>query len=631
MAYAWDFMPEHLLCILGDVSAAHLLQLARVSTQWRAAAAELLRSRSEEPMQWRQAMASCDEDTQVTASANTAGHNVGPAEHLLRGTISPLVNYAGGWRHLPRLAVVFATDNFCELAGIDHPAHGDATCLVADMTAALLPPSCAVVVVRSTGIVGSTIATCSPLQLHEVENGEEVAGVSVLLAHLPPSVGVEWLGVGENMGKTPRGKKQEWMARSKVMLRGQLAPHAGAWWLSAESRVARHRVSEADASGMDDSQLADLAQQWTIGDDRTHATGRRLLCILTGPADGAYTRRDQLARWAAACLSTLSGRARLASGGVALAAAIRTGTHTEGRQRAAPAAKEKKKGKLAALFDAPAAGGSIGGGGGGGGAGGGGAGGGSSGGGSGGSSGGGSGGSSGGSSGGMVGSLPPSCSTAAASFSFGPAITDAAEPASASSSSALASSSSLTSSLLASSSLASSSSAASNAGGAISVSGLVLSFSSDIQASNCTLSEPVQGPVATRASLRAWLARRNYDDDSVVGGVVGSSFTNEHRHAFGLEDDEDGVLYAGSHSTARSAPMGKPAVAFVFTCNGRGEYMHQEPAVESTVLRSELPGTPFAGFFAGGELGPGFAYDTGEKDNGELQFSCVISAMGSRP
>jgi len=48
----------------------------------------------------------------------------------------------------------------------------------------------------------------------------------------------------------------------------------------------------------------------------------------------------------------------------------------------------------------------------------------------------------------------------------------------------------------------------------------------------------------------------------------------------------------------------KPAGALVFTCNGRGRNLFDEPHHDATVIREEAGPIPLAGFFAQGELGP---------------------------
>jgi small ligand-binding sensory domain FIST len=49
---------------------------------------------------------------------------------------------------------------------------------------------------------------------------------------------------------------------------------------------------------------------------------------------------------------------------------------------------------------------------------------------------------------------------------------------------------------------------------------------------------------------------------------------------------------------------GPPAGALVFTCNGRGRAMFEEPDHDAEALDAALGGAPAAGFFAAGEIGP---------------------------
>jgi small ligand-binding sensory domain FIST len=50
--------------------------------------------------------------------------------------------------------------------------------------------------------------------------------------------------------------------------------------------------------------------------------------------------------------------------------------------------------------------------------------------------------------------------------------------------------------------------------------------------------------------------------------------------------------------------QGRPAGGLVFSCNGRGLRMFEEPGHDVRTTLSVLPGVPLAGFFAMGELGP---------------------------
>ncbi len=63
--------------------------------------------------------------------------------------------------------------------------------------------------------------------------------------------------------------------------------------------------------------------------------------------------------------------------------------------------------------------------------------------------------------------------------------------------------------------------------------------------------------------------------------------------------DEDLNLMLQSQN--RSAP---PAAGLLFSCNGRGTNLFDAPCHDVAAARKLLPQTPFAGFFAAGELGP---------------------------
>jgi small ligand-binding sensory domain FIST len=50
--------------------------------------------------------------------------------------------------------------------------------------------------------------------------------------------------------------------------------------------------------------------------------------------------------------------------------------------------------------------------------------------------------------------------------------------------------------------------------------------------------------------------------------------------------------------------LDRPAGALLFTCNGRGSHMFDEPDHDAGALRAALRGAPTAGFFCAGEIGP---------------------------
>jgi small ligand-binding sensory domain FIST len=47
-----------------------------------------------------------------------------------------------------------------------------------------------------------------------------------------------------------------------------------------------------------------------------------------------------------------------------------------------------------------------------------------------------------------------------------------------------------------------------------------------------------------------------------------------------------------------------PAGALLFSCNGRGTRLFEQPCHDVHAANAAMPGTPVAGFFAAGELGP---------------------------
>ena len=55
---------------------------------------------------------------------------------------------------------------------------------------------------------------------------------------------------------------------------------------------------------------------------------------------------------------------------------------------------------------------------------------------------------------------------------------------------------------------------------------------------------------------------------------------------------------------ALAAVRGEPAGALLFTCNGRGTRMFEEPDHDARLVREALGDVPVAGFFCGGEIGP---------------------------
>ena len=69
----------------------------------------------------------------------------------------------------------------------------------------------------------------------------------------------------------------------------------------------------------------------------------------------------------------------------------------------------------------------------------------------------------------------------------------------------------------------------------------------------------------------------------------------------GESADEDLREILAEQLTAAPAP---PAGALLFTCNGRGSNMFDEPDHDASALAGALGGAPAAGFFCAGEIGP---------------------------
>lgn len=90
-------------------------------------------------------------------------------------------------------------------------------------------------------------------------------------------------------------------------------------------------------------------------------------------------------------------------------------------------------------------------------------------------------------------------------------------------------------------------------------------------------------------------------DTVAIGAVVreGQVIRLHVRDAGSADDD----LRESLDLRAR-ALGGPPAGALVFTCNGRGQAMFDEPDHDAGALEDSMPGTPAAGFFAAGEIGP---------------------------
>ena len=263
VAMSWPFVLDHLIVILGELPARRLLNISCVSRLWHAAVGDILRARASAEMAWR--------------SNIFIEGMVDENDDLLRTSI---LDATSAWQHLPTLAMIFATDAAFEVyhrKGRKSRANvTEASRRLADEAGEYLPPFCTVIVVRATGVLGcSTGGRDMP---REVEDGEDQAAISMLLAHTPSSVELSWLGVGRDDGATP--SKAKGMPSVKTCTSGKVASHAGAWWLPPARRDLAHTVEEVDCSQLSDSALEEHTRAWAP--DLSHVTGKRLIAIETG-------------------------------------------------------------------------------------------------------------------------------------------------------------------------------------------------------------------------------------------------------------------------------------------------------------------------------------------------------------
>src|SRR5262249_23297261 len=84
-----------------------------------------------------------------------------------------------------------------------------------------------------------------------------------------------------------------------------------------------------------------------------------------------------------------------------------------------------------------------------------------------------------------------------------------------------------------------------------------------------------------------------------VGDLIEVGTTVQFQVRDAISADED---LRESLLTARAA--GRPLGALLFTCNGRGSRMFDQPDHDAAMVSDLLDGVPVAGFFAAGELGP---------------------------
>lgn len=80
---------------------------------------------------------------------------------------------------------------------------------------------------------------------------------------------------------------------------------------------------------------------------------------------------------------------------------------------------------------------------------------------------------------------------------------------------------------------------------------------------------------------------------------VGQTVQFHVRDAASADEDLRALLQLDLHAHER-----RPAAGLLFSCNGRGTRLFEEPNHDSGVIRQEVGAIPVAGFFAMGELGP---------------------------
>jgi small ligand-binding sensory domain FIST len=95
--------------------------------------------------------------------------------------------------------------------------------------------------------------------------------------------------------------------------------------------------------------------------------------------------------------------------------------------------------------------------------------------------------------------------------------------------------------------------------------------------------------------------------DPEAGTVaVGNTVCRGNRVRLHARDARSADLDLRTELGLRREALGdaKPAGALMFTCNGRGVGMFGVAHHDVTLVADELGGTPAAGFFAAGEIGP---------------------------
>lgn len=93
-------------------------------------------------------------------------------------------------------------------------------------------------------------------------------------------------------------------------------------------------------------------------------------------------------------------------------------------------------------------------------------------------------------------------------------------------------------------------------------------------------------------------------DDEVDGIVLPELPSVGQTVQFHVRDAETADADLQVECNRVESKFGQPIASLVFTCNGRGVRLFQEPNHDANVLDKYFPNIPLAGFFAAGEFGP---------------------------
>ncbi|MCA9175898.1 MAG: FIST C-terminal domain-containing protein [Planctomycetales bacterium] len=86
--------------------------------------------------------------------------------------------------------------------------------------------------------------------------------------------------------------------------------------------------------------------------------------------------------------------------------------------------------------------------------------------------------------------------------------------------------------------------------------------------------------------------------------VVGDYFRVGQTVQFHLRDESSASRELNQLLEAAAGQPGQPSGGLLFTCNGRGTRMFEQPHHDASAVERHFPGLPLAGLFAMGEIGP---------------------------